>query len=105
LSRQDKPVSSNLDELKGMLLPGATGGPSGGLTGGVPIPPSPKKANPLDRLTAVTDALLANPPASEWLTWRRGSDGVGFSPLRQITKQNVAELRTAWSWSLAQRPE
>jgi mono/diheme cytochrome c family protein len=58
----DKPVSSNLDELKGMLLPGATGGPSGGLTGGVPIPPSPRKANPLDRLTPVTDALLANPP-------------------------------------------
>jgi alcohol dehydrogenase (cytochrome c) len=100
----DKPVSSNLDELKGMLLPGATGGPSGGLTGGVALPPAPKKANPLDRLTAVTDALLANPPASEWLTWRRGSDGVGFSPLRQITKQNVAELRTAWSWSLPNGP-
>jgi alcohol dehydrogenase (cytochrome c) len=52
----------------------------------------------------VTDALLANPPASEWLTWRRGSDGVGFSPLRQVTKQNVAELRTAWSWSLPNGP-
>lgn len=100
----DKPVSSNFDELKGMLLPGATGGPSGGLTGGVALPPAPKKANPLDRLTAVTDALLANPPASEWLTWRRGSDGVGFSPLRQVTKQNVAELRTAWSWSLPNGP-
>ena len=100
----DKPVSSNLDELKGMLLPGATGGPSGGLTGGVALPPAPRKANPLDRLTAVTDALLANPPASEWLTWRRGSDGLGFSPLRQITKQNVAELRTAWSWSLPNGP-
>ena len=82
----DKPVSSNLDELKGMLLPGATGGPSGGLTGGVALPPAPRKANPLDRLTPVTDALLANPPAGEWLTWRRGSDGVGFSPLRQVTK-------------------
>jgi len=103
----DKPVSSNLDELKGMLLPGATGGPSGGLTGGVPLPPAPpasRKANPLDRLTPVTDALLANPPSGEWLTWRRGSDGVGFSPLRQITKQNVAELRTAWSWSLPNGP-
>ena len=100
----DKPVSSNLDELKGMLLPGATGGPSGGLTGGVALPPAPRKTNPLDRLTPVTDALLANPPAGEWLTWRRGSDGVGFSPLRQVTKQNVAELRTAWSWSLPNGP-
>jgi alcohol dehydrogenase (cytochrome c) len=100
----DKPVSSNLEELKGMLLPGATGGPSGGLTGGVPLPPAPRKANPLDRFTPVTDALLANPPAGEWLTWRRGSDGMGFSPLRQVTKQNVAELRTAWSWSLPNGP-
>ncbi|MEP7367716.1 MAG: PQQ-binding-like beta-propeller repeat protein, partial [Acidobacteriota bacterium] len=100
----DKPVSSNLDELKAMLLPGATGGPSGGLTGGAALPPAPGKANPLDRLTPVTDALLANPPAEEWLTWRRGSDGIGFSPLQQVTKQNVAELRTAWSWSLPNGP-
>ncbi len=104
LVASDKPVSSMLDELKGMLLPGATGGPSGGLTGGVALPPAPRKANPLDRLSPVTDALLANPPAEEWLTWRRGSDGVGFSPLQQVTKQNVAELRTAWSWSLPNGP-
>jgi alcohol dehydrogenase (cytochrome c) len=104
LVASDKPVSSNPEDLKAMLLPGATGGPSGGLTGGVPIPPGPRKANPLDRLTPVTDALLASPPAGEWLTWRRGSDGVGFSPLRQVTKQNVAELRTAWSWSLPNGP-
>ena len=48
--------------------------------------------------------VVANPPAGEWLTWRRGSDGMGFSPLRQVTKQNVAELRTAWSWSLPNGP-
>jgi Glucose dehydrogenase len=29
---------------------------------------------------------------------------LGFSPLRQVTKQNVAELRTAWSWSLPNGP-
>jgi len=104
LAASDKPVASDPGELRGMLLPGVTGGPSGGLTGGVTIPPPPAKANPLDRLTPVTDAMLANPPAGEWLTWRRGYDGVGFSPLRQITKQNVAELRTAWSWSLPNGP-
>jgi alcohol dehydrogenase (cytochrome c) len=104
LVASDKPVASDPEQLKAMLLPGGVGGPSGGLTGGVAIPPSPSRANPLDRLTPVTDALLANPPAGEWLTWRRGSDGVGFSPLRQITKQNVAELRTAWSWSLPNGP-
>ena len=56
--------------------------------------------SPLDKYTPVTDALLSNPPAGEWLTWRRGYDGAGFSPLKQITKQNVGDLRTAWSWSL-----
>jgi alcohol dehydrogenase (cytochrome c) len=87
-----------------MLLPGFAGGPSGGLSGGVTIPPAPSRTNPLDRYTPVTDAMLQNPPAGEWLTWRRGYDGVGFSPLRQITKQNVSELRAAWSWSLPNGP-
>jgi alcohol dehydrogenase (cytochrome c) len=104
LAEGDKPLSSDVDQLRTLLLPGFTGGPGGGLSGGVTIPPAPRKANPLDRYTSVTDAMLRNPPAGEWLTWRRGSDGLGFSPLRQITKQNVADLRLAWSWSLPNGP-
>jgi len=104
LAEGDKPLSSDVDQLRTLLLPGFTGGPGGGLTGGVIIPPAPKRANPLDRYTSVTDAMLRNPPAGEWLTWRRGSDGLGFSPLKQITKQNVADLRLAWSWSLPNGP-
>ncbi len=78
--------------------PGA--GPSGGLTPGVTLPPAPAKPNPLDRITPVTDAMLQNPPAGDWLTWRRGFDYQGFSPLKQITKSNVNNLRVAWSWTL-----
>jgi alcohol dehydrogenase (cytochrome c) len=65
-------------------------------------PPAPKVArpNPLDRYTPVTDAMLASPPPSEWLGWRRTWDANGFSPLNQITKANVSNLRVAWSWSL-----
>ena len=44
----------------------------------------------------VTDALLRQPPDADWLTWRRTLDGQGYSPLDQITRENVAELRTAW---------
>src|SRR5262249_44422968 len=62
------------------------------------------KSNPLTRYTSVTDALLANPPVSEWLTWRRTRDSQGFSPLKQITKANVSDLRPAWSWSLPNGP-
>jgi alcohol dehydrogenase (cytochrome c) len=82
--------------------PGAgRGGGGGGLPAGVKLPPAPKKANPLDRITPVTDALLQNPPTGDWLTWRRGFDYQGFSPLKQITKANVNNLRVAWTWTLS----
>lgn len=55
---------------------------------------------PLTKLTPVTDAMLRNPPASDWLMWRRTYNGWGFSPLTQINKANVKDLRVAWSWSL-----
>jgi alcohol dehydrogenase (cytochrome c) len=98
------PLPSDPAALKTMLLPGFTGGPSGGLAGGIAVPPTPTKATPLSRYTPVTDAMLANPPASEWLTWRRTWDSQGFSPLKQITKANVSDLRVAWSWSLPNGP-
>ena len=79
-------------------------GPSGGLAPGVSLPPSPARANPLDTITPVTDAKLAAPPVEDWLLWRRTLDDIGFSPLKQITKANVANLKLAWSWSLAAGP-
>jgi alcohol dehydrogenase (cytochrome c) len=80
---------------------GRGGGGGGGVPAGVKLPPAPKKANPLDKITPVTDALLQNPPTGEWLTWRRGFDYQGFSPLKQITKSNVNNLRVAWTWTLS----
>jgi len=67
-----------------------------------PAAPKVTRPNPLDRYTPVTDAMLAAPASSEWLGWRRTWDAHGFSPLNQITKANVANLRVAWSWSLPQ---
>jgi alcohol dehydrogenase (cytochrome c) len=64
-----------------------------------PAPTAPRRT-PLDTYTAVTDAMLAAPPPSEWLTWRRTWDGHGFSPLTQINRSNVGHLRLAWSWAL-----
>ena len=65
-----------------------------------PAAPKVGRPNPLERYTAVTDAMLASPPSSEWLGWRRTWDAQGFSPLNQITKANIQTLRVAWSWSL-----
>jgi PQQ-dependent dehydrogenase (methanol/ethanol family) len=56
--------------------------------------------NPLEKITPVTDALLQNPPTGEWLLWRRTYDDHGFSPLAQINKNNVGDLRVKWAWSL-----
>jgi alcohol dehydrogenase (cytochrome c) len=80
---------------------GGGGGGGGGVPAGVKLPPAPKKANPLDKITPVTDALLQNPPAGDWLTWRRSFDYQGFSPLKQVTKTNVNNLRVAWTWTLS----
>jgi len=85
-------------------LPKPVAGAGGGLTQGVALPAFPKAPDALDRITPVTDAALANPAPGDWLTWRRSFDDHGFSPLKQIDKSNVANLRLAWSWSLPDGP-
>ena len=47
-------------------------------------------------LAPVTDALLADPPPGDWLSWRRSRDGHGYSPLDEVTRDNVDELQLAW---------
>ena len=47
-------------------------------------------------LTPVTDEVLRQPPPEDWLTWRRTLDNHGYSPLAQVTRDNVSELRLAW---------
>jgi alcohol dehydrogenase (cytochrome c) len=78
----------------------ASNSPGGGLSPYASLIPAPPKANPIDKLTPVTDADLQNPAPGEWLTWRRTYDDQGFSPLKQINKLNVAQLRSTWTWSL-----
>ncbi len=74
--------------------------PGGPLTPGVDLPPWPAPRDPLAAATPVTDALLANPSPNDWLAWRRTQDGLGFSPLTNINKDNVARLQLAWSLAL-----
>src|SRR6266852_5391337 len=69
------------------------------LAPGVSLPPYPARTNPLDKITPVTDAKLAAPPAEDWLSWRRTLDDVGFSPLKQITKSNAATGDLLWQYS------
>ena len=48
----------------------------------------------------VTDAMIAAAPENEWLTYGRDYAEQRFSPLTQITDQNVGELGLAWSADL-----
>jgi alcohol dehydrogenase (cytochrome c) len=72
----------------------------GAITPGVELPAWPTRKNPLERYTAVTEAMLNAPPDGEWLSWRRTHDAMGFSPLKQVTRENVPGLRLAWSLAL-----
>ena len=97
--------------LAHMMIPGSSvdierraAGPSGGLSPGVILPAWPAAANPLTSMRPVTDDMLQDPPQQDWLTWRRGFDDSGFSPLAQVTKLNVRGLRLAWSLALPAGP-
>jgi alcohol dehydrogenase (cytochrome c) len=57
-------------------------------------------AQPADTFRPVTDAMLQRPDPADWLMWRRTLDSWGFSPLTQIDKRNVAQLRLVWTRAL-----
>src|SRR5688500_3042949 len=45
----------------------------------------------------VTDEMLWKPNPADWLTWRRTLDSWGFSPLNQINRGNVAQMKMMWT--------
>ena len=48
----------------------------------------------------VTPEMLKNPPAEDWLIFRRNYHGWSYSPLSQITRDNVHDLKLAWVWAM-----
>jgi PQQ-dependent dehydrogenase (methanol/ethanol family) len=53
------------------------------------------------RFVPVTDAILQKPSPNDWMMWRRTLDGWGYSPLNQVNKANVGQLRLSWTRSMA----
>ncbi|MFL2840959.1 MAG: c-type cytochrome [Pseudohongiellaceae bacterium] len=110
----DESLPSNLTELAALFLPGnslnsgqavrRSGGPAGGFAPGVEIPEWETEPSPLASISNVTESLLANPPAESWLTWRGTHNATGYSPLDEINKNNVDDLRVAWSLALPAGP-
>ena len=57
-------------------------------------------AQSVDNFVPVTDAMLQDPAPANWLMWRRTLDSWGYSPLDQVDRDNVADLRLVWSRAL-----
>ena len=83
-------------------------GPAGS-GGGDGAPTTPPAAQPsrghsvtgeVKNYVPVTDAMLRNPPAGDWLMARRNYEAWSYSPLDEIKKENVKEIRLAWSWAM-----
>jgi alcohol dehydrogenase (cytochrome c) len=55
---------------------------------------------PAGQWEPVSEARLRAPADGDWLGYRRTDDVTGFSPLRQITRENVAYLRPVWAYSM-----
>ena len=50
----------------------------------------------------ISDAVLQNPDPEDWLMWRRTFNSWGYSPLDQIDRANVSDLRMVWSRGLTE---
>ncbi len=48
----------------------------------------------------VTDQRLLAPQDGDWMAYRRSHDVQGFSPLDQINRNNVDQLRPVWTYSV-----
>ena len=60
-------------------------------------PPQPTSQRPF---IPVTDEMLQKPDPANWMMWRRTLDSQGFSPLNQINRSNVSQLKMTWSRGL-----
>ena len=66
------------------------------------VAPPVQAQAPAADFVPVTDAMLQDPPPEDWPMWRRTLDGWGYSPLDQIDRDNVGDLRMVWSRGLAE---
>jgi alcohol dehydrogenase (cytochrome c) len=55
----------------------------------------------IESFAPVTEAMLRNPPAGDWLMARRNYGAWSYSPLADVTTSNVADLELAWVWGMS----
>ncbi len=80
--------------------------------GAAPASPAPPQGQPAAVRTGltvegevkayvpVTDEMLRNPDPGDWLMVRRNYQAWSYSPLKEITADNVQDLKLAWVWAM-----
>jgi alcohol dehydrogenase (cytochrome c) len=57
-------------------------------------------AGEVKNFVPVTAAMLKNPDPADWLMIRRDYKASSYSPLNQVTRDNVQDLRLVWQWAM-----
>ncbi len=83
----------------GSLALGA-GSTSGQARGGATARRGVSVVGEVKNYVPVTSAMLKNPPPGDWLIFGRNYQRHSYSPLDQITRDNVKDLRLKWVWSM-----
>src|SRR5580704_14658384 len=76
------------------------GAGSGNGRGGVAAAHGVNVAGEVKNYVPVTKEMLRNPPAGDWLIFGRNYQRWSYSPLNQITRDNVKTLQLKWTWAM-----
>ncbi len=76
------------------------GAGSGNGRGGVAAAHGVNVAGEVKNYVPVTKEMLRNPPAGDWLIFGRNYQRWSYSPLNQITRDNVKSLQLKWTWAM-----
>ena len=89
-------LTANTREALGRAFAGTAGG-------GAPGQPEPVGLlvrGTVQDFEPITDAMLRDPAPGDWIVHRRDYAATSFSPLTQITPDNVHRLQLAWIWPM-----
>ena len=110
LERDGRVVQADRETTVGSMLTGAVaevsaasarGGRAAAADGGPSDPVGVTQTfREITDFEPVTEQELLNPDPGDWLIYRRTYDSQGYSPLDQIDRSNVDDLRLAWVWAM-----
>jgi alcohol dehydrogenase (cytochrome c) len=79
---------------------GGPGGPTAGVGSSTDARTGVTVAGTVPNFAPVTDQMLRDPRPGDWLMLRRDYAATSYSPLMQITADNVSRLQLAWMWPM-----